>query len=196
VSQNKAAKKLIGRPTRWSCLLTDHIQIHLDRHLYNSSVTETTKDRALQFFLAFSLTHSSTRTWTPSQCNADSCNFYLPSSISSRQLEHPQLCTPNLFTSCVHCCCCPALLPCPWSLYLLGLQSNESWATAFVNMPLLLIGECCPSPGWFVIQVVVDPMGARCYARSTFPFSLAMPYLHRTWSATHSRSMHSVLLTW
>jgi hypothetical protein len=34
-------KKLISRPTRWSCLLTDHIQIHLDRHLYIGSVTET-----------------------------------------------------------------------------------------------------------------------------------------------------------
>jgi hypothetical protein len=37
----QGCKKLIGWPTRWSCLLTDHIQIHLDRHLYISSVTET-----------------------------------------------------------------------------------------------------------------------------------------------------------
>ncbi|KAJ6524008.1 hypothetical protein B0H19DRAFT_1200812, partial [Mycena capillaripes] len=50
---------------------------------------------------------------TPSQCNTDSFNFYLPSSISSPQ--RPQLCTPNLFTSCVHCRCA-ALLPCHWSI--------------------------------------------------------------------------------
>jgi hypothetical protein len=54
------------------------------------------------------------------------------------------------------------------SMSLLDLQSNKYWATAFVNIPLLLIGECCPSPQWFVIQVEVDPTGAGCYARSTF----------------------------
>jgi hypothetical protein len=38
------------QPTRWSCLLTDHIQIHLDRHLYIGSVTETNSANALVDF--------------------------------------------------------------------------------------------------------------------------------------------------